>query len=196
MLEELNKDAAARMAKSVESLRQDLVKVRTGRATTSLLDHLTVEYYGNPTPLNQVASITVSDARTLTVTPWEKSMVAPIEKAIIGSDLGLNPNTAGTTIRIPLPPLTEERRRDLVKVVRQEGDGLGAPPQGEPCARCVVEALAAQRRGKRPQERREPADPPLREALRRLLVGHAPNVVERRPTARRAHALRSPTDRG
>jgi ribosome recycling factor len=123
VLEEINKDAAERMHKSVESLRQDLVKVRTGRATTSLLDHVTVEYYGNPTPLNQVASVNVADARTLAVTPWEKTMVAAIEKAIIGSDLGLNPNTAGTTIRIPLPPLTEERRRDLVKVVRQEGEG-------------------------------------------------------------------------
>ena len=122
MLDEIRKDAKTRMGKSVESLKQELVKVRTGRANTSLLDHITVEYYGSPVPLNQVASVTVSDPRTLTVTPWEKNMVQPVEKAIIASDLGLNPNTAGTTIRIPLPPLTEERRRDLVKVVRQEGE--------------------------------------------------------------------------
>ena len=122
MLAEIHKDAAERMQKSVENLRQDLLKIRTGRAHVSLLDHITVEYYGNPTPLNQVASITASDPRTLTVTPWEKNMVQPIEKAIISSELGLNPNTAGTTIRIPMPPLTEDRRRDLVKVVRGEGE--------------------------------------------------------------------------
>ena len=122
MLDEIQKDAKTRMGKSVESLKQELVKVRTGRANTSLLDHLTVEYYGSPVPLNQVASITVSDPRTLTVTPWEKNMVQPVEKAIIASDLCLNPNTAGTTIRIPMPPLTEERRRDLVKLVRHEGE--------------------------------------------------------------------------
>ena len=122
MLDEIRDDAKVRMGKSVENLKQELVKVRTGRANTGLLDHITVEYYGSPVPLNQVASITVSDPRTLTVTPWEKNMVQPVEKAIIASDLGLNPNTAGTTIRIPMPPLTEERRRDLVKVVRQEGE--------------------------------------------------------------------------
>ena len=122
MLDEIRSDAKTRMGKSVDSLKQELVKVRTGRANTSLLDHITVEYYGSPVPLNQVASVTVSDPRTLTVTPWEKNMVQPVEKAIIASDLGLNPNTAGTTIRIPMPPLTEERRRDLVKVVRQEGE--------------------------------------------------------------------------
>src|SRR5690625_334610 len=100
------------MRKSVESLKQDLIKIRTGRAHASLLDHITVEYYGSDTPLNQVAAVAVSDSRTLTVTPWEKDMVGPIEKAIMQSDLGLTPNTAGTTIRIPLPPLTEERRRE------------------------------------------------------------------------------------
>ena len=112
----------ARMKKSVESLRNELTKLRTGRANTSLLDHVTVEYYGNPTPLNQVANVVVQDARTLAITPWEKNMVGPIEKAIMTSDLGLTPATAGTTIRVPLPVLTEERRRDLIKVVRSEGE--------------------------------------------------------------------------
>ena len=122
MIDPLKKEAAARMAKSVDSLKQELTKLRTGRAHTSLLDHIMVSYYGNDTPLNQVASVTVADARTLLVTPWEKNMVGPIEKAILKSDLGLNPASAGTTIRVPLPPLTEERRRDLVKVVRREGE--------------------------------------------------------------------------
>jgi ribosome recycling factor len=123
MIDELKKEAAARMAKSVDSLKQDLTKLRTGRAQASLLDHIMVSYYGNETPLNQVASISVPDARTLLVTPWEKNLIGPIEKAILKSDLGLNPASAGTTIRVPLPPLTEERRRDLVKVVRHEGEG-------------------------------------------------------------------------
>ena len=123
MLEDLKKDAAERMAKSVDSLKQELVKLRTGRAHTSLLDHVTVSYYGSVVPLNQVASVSVGDARTLLVTPWEKAMVPVVEKAILASDLGLTPATAGTAIRIPLPPLTEQRRRDLVKVVRHEGEG-------------------------------------------------------------------------
>jgi len=122
MIKEINKDAASRMAKSIESLKQELVKLRTGRAHTSLLDHIMVEYYGSEVPINQVASVTVADPRTLAVSPWEKNMVAAVEKAIISSDLGLNPNTAGTMIRIPLPPLTEERRRDMVKVVKHEGE--------------------------------------------------------------------------
>ena len=122
MIEDIKRDAEKRMKKSIESLKQELTKLRTGRAHTSLLDHVTVEYYGNSTPLNQVASVTVSDPRTLTVTPWEKSMVQPIEKAIMSSDLGLNPATAGTVIRVPLPPLTEERRKDMIKVVRHEGE--------------------------------------------------------------------------
>lgn len=116
------KDADSRMSKSIENLKQELVKLRTGRAHTSLLDHITVEYYGQEVPINQVASLAVADPRTLSVTPWEKNMVPVVEKAIISSDLGLNPNTAGTTIRIPLPPLTEERRKDMVKVVRHEGE--------------------------------------------------------------------------
>lgn len=122
MIEEIKQDAEARMGKSVESLKHELGKLRAGRAHPSLLDQISVDYYGNPTPLNQVANINASDARTLTVVPWEKAMVQPIEKAIMESDLGLNPATAGETIRIPLPALTEERRRDLVKVVKHEGE--------------------------------------------------------------------------
>ena len=123
MLNDIKKDAKSRMAKSVESLRVALTKLRTGRAHTSLLDHITVEYYGSQVPLNQVANINVEDSRTLTITPWEKTMVQPIEKAIMSSDLGLNPASAGTVIRVPLPPLTEERRRDMIRVVRQEAEG-------------------------------------------------------------------------
>ena len=123
MLEEIKKDASSRMSKSVASLRQELTKIRTGRAHTSLLDHITVEYYGSEVPLNQVSNVGVEDSRTLTVTPWEKDMVTKIEKAIMASDLGLNPATAGTVIRVPLPPLTEERRKDMIRVVRNEAEG-------------------------------------------------------------------------
>lgn len=122
MLQDIKKDADERMGKSVDSLRSELKKLRTGRAHTSLLDHITVEYYGSEVPLSQVANIGIEDARTLTITPWERSMVQVVEKAIMTSDLGLNPNTAGTVIRVPLPPLTEERRRDMGKVVRHEGE--------------------------------------------------------------------------
>jgi ribosome recycling factor len=111
------------MAKSVASLQQDLTKIRTGRAHTSLLDHITVEYYGSPVPLNQVSNVGVEDSRTLVITPWEKDMVQPIEKAIMASDLGLNPSSAGTVIRVPLPALTEERRKDMIRVVRHEAEG-------------------------------------------------------------------------
>ncbi|MEJ2128016.1 MAG: ribosome recycling factor [Woeseiaceae bacterium] len=123
MLDEIKKDAGERMGKSVASLKQDLTKIRTGRAHTSLLDHITVEYYGSQVPLNQVSNVNVEDSRTLTVTPWEKEMVPVIEKAIMTSDLGLNPATAGTVIRVPLPPLTEERRKDMIRVVRNEAEG-------------------------------------------------------------------------
>lgn len=122
MIQDVKKDADARMKKSIESFKSELSKIRTGRAHTSLLDHVTVEYYGSQVPLSQVASISVEDARTLMVSPWEKQMVAVIEKAILTSDLGLNPATAGMAIRVPMPPLTEERRRDLVKVVRHEAE--------------------------------------------------------------------------
>jgi ribosome recycling factor len=122
MIEDLKKDAETRMAKSIESLRHELSKLRTGRAHTSLLDHITVEYYGSDVPLSQVANISVVDARTLGVSPWEKQMVPVIEKAILNSDMGLNPVTSGEIIRVPLPPLTEERRKDMTKIVRQEGE--------------------------------------------------------------------------
>lgn len=122
MIEEIKKDASIRMGKSIESLKLDLTKLRTGRAHTSLLDHVTVSYYGNEVPLNQAANVNVGDPRTLTVTPWEKDMVAAIEKAIMKSDLGLMPTTAGTVIRIPLPPMTEERRKEMIKVVKSEGE--------------------------------------------------------------------------
>ena len=117
------KDAGTRMSKSVAALRTELTKIRTGRAHTSLLDHITVEYYGSQVPLNQASNVGVEDSRTLTVTPWEKDMVTVIEKAIMASDLGLNPATAGTVIRVPLPPLTEERRKDMIRVVRNEAEG-------------------------------------------------------------------------
>ena len=110
------------MNRTVETLREDFIKIRTGRASTGLLDHVMVDYYGTMTPINQVAQVGVADARTLTVQPWEKTMVAPIEKAIRSSDLGLNPATSGMLIRVPLPPLTEERRRELTKVVRHLGE--------------------------------------------------------------------------
>ena len=122
MIDDIKKDAAQRMHKSIEALKVELTKLRTGRAHTSLLDHITVDYYGNQVPINQCANITVTDARTLTVSPWEKGMVSAIEKAIMNSDLGLNPATSGTVMRIPLPPLTEERRRDMTKVVRGEAE--------------------------------------------------------------------------
>ncbi len=122
MLNEIHADAEQRMQKSIQALKHNLTHIRTGRANTALLDGIKVDYYGTETPLNQVANIGVADARTLTVTPWEKSMVSVIEKAIIDSDLGLNPSSAGTLIRIPLPPLTEERRKELTRVVAQEGE--------------------------------------------------------------------------
>ncbi len=122
MLEDIKKDATARMAKSVTALRNDLKKLRTGRAHPSLVEHLRVEYYGSEMPLSQVANINVEDARTLTVTPWDRNMVPVIEKAIFKSDLGLTPAVAGQVIRIPLPPLTEERRREMTKIVRAEAE--------------------------------------------------------------------------
>ena len=122
MLADIQKDARNRMTKSLDSLRHELAKIRTGRAHPSLLEHVHVDYYGSEVPIGQAASVTVEDARTLSVTPWDKNMVSVIEKAILTSDLGLNPSTAGQVIRIPLPPLTEERRRELGRVVHQEGE--------------------------------------------------------------------------
>lgn len=123
MINDIKKEAGDRMQKCVEALRTALTKIRTGRASSALLDHVRVDYYGSEVPLSQVANITVEDARTISITPWEKNMVNVVEKAIMKSDLGLNPNTAGQIIRIIMPPLTEERRRDLVKVVRGEAEG-------------------------------------------------------------------------
>jgi len=120
--DQIIKDARSRMKKSVDAIGDELAKIRTGRANTSLLDHITVEYYGNPTPLNQVASVSVLDARTLSVNPWEKKMTPVVEKAIQESGLGLNPVTAGDVIRVPLPALTEERRKEMNKLVRSEGE--------------------------------------------------------------------------
>lgn len=122
MIEEIQEDARTRMGKSIETMKQSLSKIRTGRAHTSLLDHIKVDYYGSEVPLAQAANITVEDSRTLMVSPWEKPMVQVIEKAIMKSDLGLNPNTAGTSIRIPMPALTEERRKDMVRIVRAEAE--------------------------------------------------------------------------
>lgn len=122
MINNIKQDAEKRMKKTVESLKHEMGKIRTGRANASLLDHVQVDYYGNLTPLTQLANVTSSDSRTLLVTPWEKSMVAAIEKAILTSDLGLNPATAGSAIRVPMPALTEERRKEMIRIVRGEAE--------------------------------------------------------------------------
>lgn len=122
MIDEIYDDAQQRMDKTINVMRDNFSKIRTGRASTSLLDHVTVDYYGAQVPLNQAANISLEDARTITIQPWEKTMVQPIEKAIMTADLGLNPSTAGQVIRVVLPPLTEERRKDLVKVIRAEAE--------------------------------------------------------------------------
>ena len=122
MIKDIHKDAQTRMQKSIDALRHNLAKVRTGRATTALVDHIKVNSYGSDMPLSQVASVAVTDARSLTITPWDKQMVGAVEKALINSDLGLTPNTAGMTIRINIPPLTEERRKELTKVVHSEAE--------------------------------------------------------------------------
>jgi ribosome recycling factor len=122
MLNEIKQDAQQRMAKSVDALKHDLQRLRTGRASTALVEHLKVNYYGSDVPISQVANIAIADARSLTITPWEKNMVQPIEKSILASDLGLNPTTAGTVIRLNMPPLTEERRKELTKHVAHEGE--------------------------------------------------------------------------
>lgn len=122
MIADIKKNVEQKMAKSLDALKTDLGKIRTGRAHTGILDHVMVDYYGNPTPVNQVANVTLTDARTIGVQPYEKNMIGPIEKAIRDSDLGLNPATNGDLIRVPMPMLTEERRRDLIKVVKGEGE--------------------------------------------------------------------------
>ncbi len=123
MINEIIEDAEDRMKKSIESLAVDLTKIRTGRAHPSILDHITVDYYGGQVPLNQVGNVSIEDARTLSISVWEAPLVPVIEKAIMTSDLGLNPMSAGTVIRVPMPPLTEERRKDLVKFVKGEVEG-------------------------------------------------------------------------
>jgi ribosome recycling factor len=122
MIADVKKAAEQKMQKSVEALKTDLGKVRTGRAHTGLLDHIKVDYYGTTMPINQVANVTLADAHTITVQPWEKKMVQPVEKAIRDSDLGLNPATSGDLIRVPMPALTEERRKELIKVVHREAE--------------------------------------------------------------------------
>lgn len=122
MAQAVIQDAKARMQKSIESFKSEMSKLRTGRAHPSLLDHVMVDYYGNPTQLNQVANVSASDARTLTITPWEKKLIPVIEKAILNADLGLNPSTTGDIIRVPLPALNEERRKELIKILRAEAE--------------------------------------------------------------------------
>jgi ribosome recycling factor len=122
MINDIKKEAEQRMQRSIEALKEEMKRLRTGRAHTGLLEHVMVEYYGSHVPIKQTANLTVEDARTLVVTPWEKQMVAPVERAIINSGLGLTPISAGTVIRVPLPPMTEERRKDLVKVVRNAAE--------------------------------------------------------------------------
>jgi len=122
MIAQLKKSTEQKMGKSIEAFKADLAKVRTGRAHTGLLDHIMVDYYGTPTPINQVAKVTLVDSRTIGVTPFEKKMVQAVEKAIRDSDLGLNPAASGDTLRVPMPPLTEERRKELIKVVRHEAE--------------------------------------------------------------------------
>lgn len=122
MLDIIIKETEQRMHKSLEALKQEFAKLRSGRAHPTLIEHIMVDYYGNPTPLNRVANVNVEDARTLLVVPWEKTMVKPIEKAIMTADLGLNPATSGTNIRVPLPPLTEQRRKELVRLAKQEAE--------------------------------------------------------------------------
>lgn len=122
MIADIRKSAEQKMRKTVEALKTDLAKIRTGRAHTGLLDHIMVDYYGTPTPIPQVGNVTLLDARTIGVSPWDKKMAPAIEKAIRNSDLGLNPATMGETVRVPMPALTEERRKDLIKVVRHEGE--------------------------------------------------------------------------
>lgn len=122
MINDIKQDSEKRMKKSVESLQHEMGKIRTGRANVSFLDHVQVDYYGNATPLNQVASVTSLDSRTLLVTPWEKNMVPAVEKSILNSGLGLNPSTAGNAVRVPMPALTEDRRKEMIKVVRAEAE--------------------------------------------------------------------------
>lgn len=122
MLDEIQKDAESRMQKTLAAMRDEMSRIRTGRASPALLEHMQVDYYGTQTPINQVATVAVADARTLTVQPWEKAMIPVVEKTILESELGITPVTAGAIIRIPLPPMTEQRRQELGKLVKREGE--------------------------------------------------------------------------
>lgn len=159
MIEDVKKNATTRMHKSAESLKDALAKLRTGRANTSILDHLRVSYYGSDVPLNQVANVSVADGRTLTIIPWEKQMVPVIEKAIMTSDLGLMPATAGTTIRVPMPALTEERRKEIVKVARDEAEKARVAVRGvRRDANTELKTLLKDRKVTEDQERRAQDD--------------------------------------
>jgi ribosome recycling factor len=155
MMNDITGDAKTRMTRGVEALRQELGKLRTGRAHTSLLDHIRVSYYGTETPLAQVANVTVQDARTLGVAPYDKNMISPIEKAIRDSGLGLNPVTSGNLVRVPLPPLTEERRKDLIRVVRHEAEAARVAIRNvRRDANQALKELVKERKATEDQERR------------------------------------------
>ena len=169
MLDDIQKDAESRMKKTAEATRDEMNRIRTGRASTALLDHLTVDYYGTATPVNQVATVAVADARTLTIQPWEKKMLAAVEKAILESELGLNPVTAGTVIRVPLPPMTEERplgTRQIGEARRRKRQGRGAqyPPRRDPHHARIIEGKRDQRR---PRKTRRSGDANLDRPLHR-----------------------------
>jgi ribosome recycling factor len=155
MIENVKKSAITRMQKSADTLKDALAKLRTGRANTAMLDHLRVDYYGSQVPLNQVANVAVADGRTLTITPWEKPMIAVIEKAIMTSDLGLMPATAGSIIRVPMPALTEERRREIIKVAKQEAEQARVAVRGvRRDANTELKALLKDRKVTEDEERR------------------------------------------
>ena len=155
MIDNVKKSATARMHKSTDTLKDALSKLRTGRANTAMLDHLRVEYYGSQVPLNQVANVALGDSRTLTITPWEKPMIPVIEKAIMTSDLGLMPATAGNIIRVPMPALTEERRKEIIKVARQEAEAARVAVRGvRRDANTELKALLKDRKVTEDEERR------------------------------------------
>lgn len=155
MIDNVKKSAMARMHKSADTLKDALAKLRTGRANTAMVDHLRVEYYGSQVPLNQVANVALGDSRTLTITPWEKTMIPVIEKAIMTSDLGLMPATAGNVIRVPMPALTEERRKEIIKVARQEAEAARVAVRGvRRDANTELKALLKDRKVTEDEERR------------------------------------------
>jgi ribosome recycling factor len=159
MIADVKKSAETKMKKSLDALRNDLGKVRTGRAHTGLLDHVMVDYYGTPTAIPQVANVTLADARTIVVSPWEKKMAGAIEKAIRDSDLGLNPSTVGDAVRVPMPMLTEERRKDLIKVVRHEAESARVAVRNvRRDANAELKALLKERKVSEDDERRAQDD--------------------------------------